>query len=312
MNLEPSIQLKLFGYKENFNHLANLFNKANLPSKIILSGPEGIGKSTFAYHFINYALSVDESDAYDIDKNEIFTTNKSFNLLNNKTHPNFFSVDLIEAKKNIEISQIRSMIEYTNKSSFNNKPRFILINNIEFLNINSANALLKVLEEPNKGVFFILIHNNSKKIKDTITSRCINFKLNLSFNEMNKISSSLINSDVYSEFNKDFINNYNTPGFYLKLLDFAKTNKIDIKKVTLKEFLLFIIDNNLFKKNPYVKKNFSIFVQLYFLQLIKQVNNCDYLIDLYSKFINDFNNCDKFNLDYETLFLEFKSKVLDG
>ena len=312
MNLEPSIQLKLFGYKENFNHLANLFNKANLPSKIILSGPEGIGKSTFAYHFINYALSMDESDAYDIDKNEIFSTNKSFNLLNNKTHPNFFSVDLIEAKKNIEISQIRSMIEYTNKSSFNNKPRFILINNIEFLNINSANALLKVLEEPNKGVFFILIHNNSKKIKDTITSRCINFKLNLSFNEMNKISSSLINSDVYSEFNKDFINNYNTPGFYLKLLDFAKTNKIDIKKVTLKEFLLFIIDNNLFKKNPYVKKNFSIFVQLYFLQLIKQVNNCDYLIDLYSKFINDFNNCDKFNLDYETLFLEFKSKVLDG
>ena len=312
MNLEPSIQLKLFGYKENFNHLANLFNKANLPSKIILSGPEGIGKSTFAYHFINYALSIDESDAYNIDKNEIFSTNKSFNLLNNKTHPNFFSVDLIEAKKNIEISQIRSMIEYTNKSSFNNKPRFILINNIEFLNINSANALLKVLEEPNKGVFFILIHNNSKKIKDTITSRCINFKLNLSFNEINKISSSLINSDVYSEFNEDFINNYNTPGFYLKLLDFAKTNKIDIKKVTLKEFLLFIIDNNLFKKNPYVKKNFSIFVQLYFLQLIKQVNNYNYLIDLYSKFINDFNNCDKFNLDYETLFLEFKSKVLNG
>ena len=312
MNLEPSIQLKLFGYKENFNHLANLFNKANLPSKIILSGPEGIGKSTFAYHFINYALSADESDAYDIDKNEIFSTNKSFNLLKNKTHPNFFLVDLVEEKRNIEIAQIRSMIEYTNKSSFNNKPRFILINNIEFLNINSANALLKVLEEPNKGVFFILIHNNSKKIKDTITSRCINFKLNLSFNEMNKISSSLINSDVYSEFNKDFINNYNTPGFYLKLLDFAKTNKIDIKKVNLKEFLLFIIDNNLFKKNPYVKKNFSIFVQLYFLQLIKQVNNCDYLIDLYSKFINDFNNCDKFNLDYETLFLEFKSKVLDG
>ena len=192
MNLEPSTQLKLFGYKENFNHLANLFNKANLPSKIILSGPEGIGKSTFAYHFINYALSMDESDAYDIDKNEIFSTNKSFNLLNNKTHPNFFSVDLIEAKKNIEISQIRSMIEYTNKSSFNNKPRFILINNIEFLNINSANALLKVLEEPNKGVFFILIHNNSKKIKDTITSRCINFKLNLSFNEINKISTKLI------------------------------------------------------------------------------------------------------------------------
>ena len=84
------------------------------------------------------------------------------------------------------------------------------------------------------------------------------------------------------------------------------------KALFLKEFLLFIIDNNLFKKNFYVKKNFSIFVQLYFLQLIKHLDNREYLIDLYSKFINDLNNCDKFNLDYETLFLEFKSKVLDG
>tara|TARA_S200000501_G_C20752954_1_gene712537 strand:+ start:282 stop:1220 length:939 start_codon:yes stop_codon:yes gene_type:complete len=312
MNLEPSNQLKLFGHKENFNHLANLFNKETFPSKIILSGPDGIGKSTFAYHFINFVLSSDEIDAYDIKNNEIISKNKSFNLLNNNTHPNFFSVDLVEEKKNIEISQIRSMIEFSNKSSFNNKPRFILINNIELLNINSANALLKVLEEPNEGIFFILIHNNSKKIQDTINSRCINFKLNLNFNESNKISSTLINNEIHNEFNEDFINNYNTPGFYLKLLDFANTNKIDIKNISLKEFLLFIIDNNLFKKNLYVKKNFSIFFELYFLKLISQRSNQDYILRFYSKFINDLNDCYKFNLDYETLFLEFKSKVLNG
>ena len=312
MNLEPSNQLKLFGHKENFNYLTNLFNKEIFPSKIILSGPDGIGKSTFAYHFINFVLSSDEIDAYDIKNNEIISKNKSFNLLNNKIHPNFFSVDLVEEKKNIEISQIRSMIEFSNKSSFNNKPRFILINNIELLNINSANALLKVLEEPNEGIFFILIHNNSKKIQDTINSRCINFKLNLNFNESNKISSTLINNEIHNEFNEDFINNYNTPGFYLKLLDFANTNKIDIKNISLKEFLLFIIDNNLFKKNLYVKKNFSIFFELYFLKLISQRSNQDYILRFYSKFINDLNDCYKFNLDYETLFLEFKSKVLNG
>ena len=312
MNLEPSNQLKLFGHKENFNYLTNLFNKEIFPSKIILSGPDGIGKSTFAYHFINFVLSSDEIDTYDIKNNEIISKNKSFNLLNNKIHPNFFSVDLVEEKKNIEISQIRSMIEFSNKSSFNNKPRFILINNIELLNINSANALLKVLEEPNEGIFFILIHNNSKKIQDTINSRCINFKLNLNFNESNKISSTLINNEIHNEFNEDFINNYNTPGFYLKLLDFANTNKIDIKNISLKEFLLFIIDNNLFKKNLYVKKNFSIFFELYFLKLISQRSNQDYILRFYSKFINDLNDCYKFNLDYETLFLEFKSKVLNG
>ena len=58
----------------------------------------------------------------------------------------------------------------------------MLIDNIETLNINSINALLKILEEPNENINFILISNN-KKILPTLTSRCINFKLSLSYNE---------------------------------------------------------------------------------------------------------------------------------
>ena len=42
------------------------------------------------------------------------------------------------------------------KSSFNNKPRVILIDNIENLNLNSINAILKILEEPSENIFFIL------------------------------------------------------------------------------------------------------------------------------------------------------------
>ena len=55
------------------------------------------------------------------------------------------------------------MLEFSNKSSFNNKNKIILIDNIEYLNISSANALLKVLEEPNEKLIFILIHNSAKK-----------------------------------------------------------------------------------------------------------------------------------------------------
>ena len=51
------------------------------------------------------------------------------------------------------------MINNLNKSSLNDKPRFVLIDNIEFLNVNSTNALLKILEEPSLNVFFILINN---------------------------------------------------------------------------------------------------------------------------------------------------------
>ena len=63
-------------------------------------------------------------------------------------------------KKNIDINQIRELITNLNKFSFNNKKRFVLIDNIELLNLNSVNALLKILEEPNDNINFILINNN--------------------------------------------------------------------------------------------------------------------------------------------------------
>ena len=53
------------------------------------------------------------------------------------------------------------MINYANKSAFNNKERIILIDNAENLNLNSSNALLKITEEPNDNVFFILIFDDS-------------------------------------------------------------------------------------------------------------------------------------------------------
>ena len=73
----------------------------------------------------------------------------------NKSNINFFLIDINNENKFIDINQIRELISNLNKSSFNNKPRFVLIDNIEFLNINSINALLKILEEPNKYLFYI-------------------------------------------------------------------------------------------------------------------------------------------------------------
>ena len=57
---------------------------------------------------------------YDSRKLIINKENKSFKLLQNKTHPNFYLVDLLSDKKNIDVVQIREMISYTNKSTFNN------------------------------------------------------------------------------------------------------------------------------------------------------------------------------------------------
>ena len=65
MNLDPSTQINLFEHKEIFNQLCKLSKKDILPNKILLSGEKGIGKSTLAYHLINFVLSENEENAYD-------------------------------------------------------------------------------------------------------------------------------------------------------------------------------------------------------------------------------------------------------
>ena len=64
-DIEPINQTKLFGLDRFINEFIDLENNNNLPNKILLSGYKGIGKSTLAYHLINYILSKDEKFNYD-------------------------------------------------------------------------------------------------------------------------------------------------------------------------------------------------------------------------------------------------------
>ena len=308
----PVNQLKLYGLDIFFNEIISLVNNKKLPNQILLSGQEGVGKSTLAFHIINYMLSKKEENPYMLDAKSINNKNRSYNLIKNGSHPNFYSVDLVDDKKNIEISQIRSMIEYTNKSTFNEDKKVILINNAENLNSNSLNSLLKVTEEPNENVYFIFIYNNSKNISKTLLSRCLIFKIYLSFNESISIANQIIEDDLRNVLNSDFVNYYFTPGRYINLINFAKKNDIDLKNYSLKDFLYHIIENKYYKKNTFVKFNIYLFIELYFLKIFSDSKQKNKFILFYSNFMKKINNVNKFNLDYETLFMEFKNKVLNG
>ena len=315
MILKPSENTKLHGMNYFFNQIAHLYNKNVMPTKILLSGKRGIGKSTLAYHIINYILSIDEDFRYDLNNLTIDKENRSFKLLQNNSHPNFYLIDLLNDKKNIDVSQIREMITYTNKSSFNNMPRFILIDNIENLNKNSVNALLKIIEEPNENIYFILINNNEKYILPTLKSRCLTFKLNFTFTQSMHISNQILNKNIFDLINKDLINYYNTPGEIINLIDFSNDKNINLKNYTLVDFLYFLIDGGYYKKNIFLKKLLISFIELFFFKKIsKKYAKTDMkksLLDFYQRFIKKIHNTEKFNLDEESLFLEFKSKLLN-
>ena len=266
MDINPYNQTRLLGLDKYISELINLFEKEILPNKILLSGLKGIGKSTLAYHLVNYSLSKDEEFSYDKINFKINENNQSFKTIQNKSNPNFILIDILADKKSIDINQIRNLILNLNKSSFNKKPRFVLIDNIEYLNTNSVNALLKIIEEPTDNVYFILINNN-KKILSTLLSRCINFKIFLTNNECLEISKNLLDDKLHNLINEDLRNYYLTPGNTHQLVSFAKNNNYDLANSDLKKFLKFIIKDNQYKKNIQIKYLFFDLIEYYFRKI---------------------------------------------
>ena len=311
MNLKPSENIQLYGMNHLFNEITKLYNEKKMPTKILLSGKKGLGKSTLAYHIINYILSNKEDFKYDYNNVTINKNNRSFKLVQNNTHPNFHLIDLLIDRKNIDINQIREMITYTNKSSFNDMARFILIDNIENLNKNSINALLKVIEEPNENVFFILINNSERNILPTLKSRCLLFKINFTFNESLNTSNQILGKNVFDLINHELFNYYNTPGEIINLINFAKDKNIDLKNYTLINLLNLLIDNGYYKKNKLIKNILINFIELFFLKKYKSSVTKNSLLNFYHNFISKIHNSEKFNLDEESLFLEFKSRLLN-
>ncbi len=306
MNLLPNNQIELYGLRNYLTELIKLYKNKSLPNKILLSGQKGIGKCTLAYHLINFILSSNEEFPYD-DKNFFINReNRSYKLIQNGSNINFALVDVLLEKKSIDISQIRSLISNLNKSSLSSKPRLVLIDNIEFLNINSINALLKIIEEPNEGVFFILINNN-KKILETLKSRCLNFKISLSHSMSLEVINKLLDENVYNIINKDLLSYYFSPGKTYNLIKSANKNDIELSNLNLYEIILLIIDNENYKKDASIKIFLYELIQLYF-----SINTSVKDSTFYNNFMKKINDVKKFNLDEESLFLEFKSKVLNG
>ena len=297
--LNPNSQLELYGYKEKFDFFVSLFKKNKLPNSILLSGSKGIGKATFAYHFINYLFSIYQDNPYLVDKNIIDKNNLSYKHLLNNTHPNFFLIEKEKDEKEIKIENIRNLLKFLSKTTDSKNLKIVLIDNAEDLNINSSNTLLKALEEPNENTFFFLIYNNASKLINTIKSRCINFNFFLT----NKQKKAILQKILYQyDLNLDLkkINNsfvQDSPRNFIKFLSLNSDNLLDIIFEYLNNFKL---DKNLNNLNF-----LSLLIEKHYNELLLNNNN-NHMFHLhnYSKVILYINNLRKFNLnDKNTLIL---------
>jgi DNA polymerase-3 subunit delta' len=154
--------------------------KDNLPHAMLLRGRAGIGKHDFAMQ-LSRALLCQKSI-----NNEACGTCPSCLWFAEGTHPDFRlitpendeEIDETPKKKTtkksqISVSQIRQLYDYLSLSSHQvGAKRIILVSPAETLNQASANALLKMLEEPPANTIFILVTSQSQRLLPTIISRC--------------------------------------------------------------------------------------------------------------------------------------------
>jgi DNA polymerase-3 subunit delta' len=74
--------------------------------------------------------------------------------------------------KQIKIDQIRALTDFLNVGGHRGGHRVVLIHPAESMNANTANSLLKSLEEPSAGVIYLLVSHQPQRLLATIRSRC--------------------------------------------------------------------------------------------------------------------------------------------
>ena len=303
--LTSKSQLNLFGYDKLFNSFITLHKKNKLPNVMLLSGSKGLGKSTFAYHFINYLLSIKEENNYLVENFKINPSNSSYKLIQNNIHPNFFLLENDLTEDNIKIDQVRNLLIFLHRSTYTKDLKIVFIDNAEFLNVNSSNALLKSLEEPSSNTFFFIIHNDASEIKETIKSRCIQFKFHLNIDEKKNIFKKIA-QDYQLNFNYNDLDKFfyfESPGNLLKYLIAFKDSNFNILENNL-PCILFLIDKYKTKKDSELLNLITLLIENFYNKLsLNDSNNINTYFANKNKILYLINDMKKFNLDKKNLLI---------
>ncbi len=164
--------------KNQWQHIMQ--QRASLPHALLLRGRAGTGKYKFALDLsktllcsqaANQACGVCPSCVWFAEGNH-----PDFRLISAEDVENAEDAPVKKKatkKSQISVTQIRQLIDYLSLSSHQvNSKRIILISPAETLNLASANALLKMLEEPPANTLFLLVTGQPQRLLATILSRC--------------------------------------------------------------------------------------------------------------------------------------------
>ncbi|MDE0703046.1 MAG: DNA polymerase III subunit delta' [Rhodospirillaceae bacterium] len=188
----------LFGHETAEAVLARAWRSGRLAHGWLLTGSEGIGKATLAFRFARAVLSgamdgaaapaqalpglADPASPGDYMANDRLPDVASDDAAARKiaagAHPGLRIVrrsvnpDTGKVRGEIVVGDVRRAMEFLGRTAADGGWRIVIVDPVDDMNRNAANALLKSLEEPPDKCLFLLISNVSGTVLPTIRSRC--------------------------------------------------------------------------------------------------------------------------------------------
>jgi len=153
-------------FDDRFSHLAKLHADKRLPHALLLHGMSGIGKVDFATSVAQFLLCHHPQNSRPCGQCKACELNAA------GSHPDLFFLQPEEAGKQLKVDQVRALNEFIYSTAQQGGYRVVILTPADSMNIASANALLKMLEEPGSDTLILLVTSKIGQLLPTIKSRC--------------------------------------------------------------------------------------------------------------------------------------------
>ncbi len=187
----PRETVQLFGHDAAEHTFLTAFNAGRLHHAWLLSGPRGIGKATLAWRLARFLLATPDADAGGLfgdalpapDTLDVPSDHPVARRILAGSDPGLFHIRRAVNEKTgrlrdqIVADSVRDLNRFLGLSATDGGRRVVLIDVADEMNVQAANALLKMLEEPPMRTTFLLVSHQPDRLLPTIRSRCRDLRL---------------------------------------------------------------------------------------------------------------------------------------
>lgn len=168
----------LFGHAEAERAFLDAYGSGRMHHAWLIGGPEGIGKATLAYRVAKFVLERGGRPPEQASSLDVPEGSRAARQVAALSHPGLFVLRRVPATEKkaasttIPVDEVRRGLQLFASTAADAGYRVCIVDDAEDLIPASANALLKMVEEPPPRSLFLIVSHAPQRVLPTIRSRC--------------------------------------------------------------------------------------------------------------------------------------------